>query len=89
MVEYPAKVRILAQLHRDWSKDEEFTDFVAFNNVSLPLAYMDDEGLAEPTAEGEKFIEHAFEMLLEYLGVDDAEIAFETVDDMMDARPEK
>ena len=89
MTEYPYKVRILAQVHRDFSKDKEFQDSRDFNTISLPLAYLDDEGLAEPTAEGEKFIESGFDMLLNYLGVDDAEIAFETVDDILGARPEK
>ena len=62
---------ILADLWANYRGDKELKDFMEFNDLGLPLAYMAAEGLADPTEGGEKFIHETFEMFLEALGIED------------------
>lgn len=78
------KIHILAQLHVDYRDDEEFKDFIEYNDVGLPLSYFLDEGIALPTSIAERFVSETFELFLAGLGVPDT--GFESLEDILGAQ---
>lgn len=74
------KTAILADLWMNYRGDEEFNDFIEYNDIGLPLAFMLDSGLAKASGESDKFINETFDLLLTSLGIEDE--GFETLDDL-------
>lgn len=77
------KVAILADLWMNYRDDEDFTDFVQYNDLGLPLAYAIDNEIVEMTPSSRTFIEETFSMLLDLLEVDPSEGPWETLDDVI------
>jgi hypothetical protein len=80
------KISILADLWINYRTDEEFTDFVEYNDLGLPLAYAVDAGIVTITPLAQKFIDETFELLLagldiEDLGFDSLDVLLGTLDD--------
>ena len=80
----PFKVRcqILAEVWVEYRKDEEFTDYIEYCDLGLPLAYLVLEGGVENTPIAEKYINESFDLLLIGLGVEDEN--FENLDELLD-----
>ena len=76
------RAKILAQLWMDYRDDEEFEDFIQYNDLGLPLAYAIAEGIVERTDLASKFVNEAFDILLSALDVEDT--GFETLEDLLD-----
>lgn len=76
------RCRILSELWLDYRDDEEFQDFIQYNDLGLPLAYAISEGIVEKTDIASNFINEAFDILLSALGVKDT--GFETLEDLLD-----
>jgi hypothetical protein len=76
------RARILSQLWMDYRDDEEFKDFIEYNDLGLPLAYAIAEGIVERTDLASNFINEAFDILLSALGVEDT--GFESLEDILD-----
>lgn len=76
------KARILAELWMDYRDDEEFKDFIEYNDLGLPLSYAIAEGIVERTDLASGFINEAFDILLSALGVEDT--GFDTLNDLLD-----
>jgi hypothetical protein len=72
---------ILAELWLDYRDDEEFQDFVEYNDLGLPLAYSFANGIVEQSPMGENFVTEAFNLLLAGLEVED--VGFETLQDIL------
>lgn len=83
MTPFETKCDILADLWLNLRYDEEFTDFIAYNDLGLPLAYAFSEGLVEPTDISKPFVEEAFAGLLAALNIDDA--GFDNLGDLLDS----
>lgn len=77
---FEAQCNILAQLWIEHREDEEFTDFVEYNDLGLPLAYFIAEGVALSTPLAETYIGETFEILLSALEIEDT--GFETLDEV-------
>ncbi len=77
------KIHILAQLYVDYKGSEEFSDFIEYNDVGLPLSYFLDEGIALPTVIAERFVNETFELFLAALGIEDT--AYESLEEIMGA----
>jgi hypothetical protein len=77
------KIHILAQLYVDYKGSEEFSDFIEYNDVGLPLSYFLDEGIVQPTVISERFINETFELFLAGLGIEDA--GYESLDEILGA----
>jgi hypothetical protein len=75
------KVSILADLWLNYRNDEEFADFLEYNDLGLPLAYALDNKIVEPTPIAESFIEETFELLLAGLEVTDT--GFDNLDEIL------
>lgn len=84
MTSYTDKTNILADLWMNYRDDEEFQDFVEYNDLGLPLAYAIANGIVETNAIAEKFVEETFDLLLSGLGIEDSD-GFNNLDDILDA----
>jgi hypothetical protein len=78
------KADILADLWQDYRNDEDFQDFIEYNDLGLPLAYAVSNGIVESNPMVEQFIDESFRLLL--LGLEIKEdTGFETLDDILSA----
>jgi hypothetical protein len=78
---FESRCSILADLWMNYRHDEEFQDFVEYNDMGLPLAFMASEDLATPRSRGIAIINETFELLLSTLEVEDT--GFESLEDLM------
>ena len=75
MVEFADKCGILGELWINYKDDNEFGDFVSYNDLGLPLAYMVAEGIVkEPTPLGIEFIDESFKLFIAGLEISEEEI---------------
>jgi hypothetical protein len=72
---FSKKCDILAELWIGFRDDDDFKDFIKYNDVSLPLAYFLSTGIVEnPTLKGEGFIDETWDLMEQALELDpDAE----------------
>jgi hypothetical protein len=68
---FDIKCEILGDIWIDYRKDKEFQDFISYNDLGLPMAYMVSNDLISLTDAGKKFIEEAWELLLGALEIED------------------
>jgi hypothetical protein len=62
--------------------DSDFADFVEYNDIGLPLAYVISEGIVQSTDLSKRFVEETFDLLL--AGLDKEDTGFETLEDILD-----
>jgi hypothetical protein len=90
MTTFENKCLILADLWLNYRDDEQFEDFIQYNDMGLPLAYALSEGIVKGTELSTKFIDETFDLLLNGLGVDDED--WQSLDDLLmstgDVQPE-
>jgi hypothetical protein len=80
-VAFADKTGILGTLWIEFRADEDFTDFIEYNDLGLPMAYMVAEGLIkECSPTGEALIEETFNMFCELLEITDED--FEVLEDI-------
>lgn len=78
---YFSKASILADLWLNYRNDEEFLDFIEYNDIGLPLAYAIANDIVKSTDIAERFINETFELFISGLGIEDT--GFETLDDVL------
>jgi hypothetical protein len=81
MTEISNQIIILAELYANYREDKGFQEFVKFNDLGLPLAYLSSEGLAMPSEDGLRYIAETFELFLGSLDIEDT--GFTTLDEML------
>jgi hypothetical protein len=64
----------------NYRHDQNFEQFISYNDLGLPLAYILSSGIANATEASERFVGETFTLLLSSLEVDDT--GFETLDDI-------
>jgi hypothetical protein len=75
MVSIADKAGILGELWINYRDDEDFSNFIEYNDIGLPLAYFVAEGLVnEPTTLGEQYIIETFEMFAQAMDMTEEEI---------------
>ena len=79
---FDAQAEILAELWLNHRQDEDFIDFVEYNDIGLPLAYIIHNQIVKPTEQAKKFIEETFALLLAGLEIEE-DTGFETLDDVL------
>lgn len=72
---------ILSDLWMDYRTDEEFADFIDYNDIGLPLAYAVTNNLVTVNKSGESLIEETFALLLGGLDIEDT--GFDSLDDIL------
>lgn len=71
MTPFEKRTEILGDLWMSYRDVAELSDFIQYNDLGLPLAYMVQEKMADPTAKGEHFVNETFDLLLESLKLKD------------------
>jgi hypothetical protein len=79
---YENKCGILAELWLNYRDDEEFADFIEYNDLGCPLAYAISAEIVESTDRAQEFIEETFELLLSGLDIEEDE-GYESLDDLL------
>lgn len=62
---------ILAELWIQYKDDDDFRDFIEYNDLGLPLAYAVSHGIVEMNDQLELFVNESFDLLLSGLGIED------------------
>ncbi len=62
---------ILGELYANYRDDDDFKDFIHFNDLGLPLAYLTKENLAVPSDDGVRHIMETWEIFLKGLNLED------------------
>ena len=83
MTDFSSICQILGSLYANYKEDKEFRDFIEFNDLGLPLAYLSGEGLCELSTDGERYIEETWTLFVKSLGIEDT--GFEDIDEMFQA----
>jgi hypothetical protein len=77
------KVTILSELWLNYRADEDFADYIEYNDLGLPLAYLVDNGVVKMENEMcTNLINETWDLLIAGLGIEDT--GFETLDNMLD-----
>ena len=66
-----SKCDILAELWVKYKGDSDFTDFIEYNDLGLPLAYAVSHGIVEVNNQVSMFIEETFDVLLTALDIEE------------------
>jgi hypothetical protein len=81
MTNYSSKCAILSELWISYRNDEQFQDFIEYNDLGLPLAYAIAEGVVSSTELAQRFVEETFDVFLAGLDITDA--GFENLDEIL------
>jgi hypothetical protein len=75
MVDLADKAGILGELWINFRDDEDFSNFIEYNDIGLPLAYYVAEGLVKEISPlGEQYIVESFEMFIQAIELTEEEI---------------
>ena len=72
---------ILAELWINYKEEKTFEDFISYNDLGLPLAFLVDSELVAPTELAKKYIEETWFILLKSLDIND-DIGFTCLEDL-------
>jgi len=72
---------ILSDVWMGYRGDKKFEDFVEYNDIGLPLAFLIDEELVKPEPQAKAMVNETFDLLLAAVGVEDT--GFDSLDEML------
>jgi hypothetical protein len=64
-----------------YRNDEQFQDFIEYNDLGLPIAYAIDNSIVKSTEMAQRFVEESFDLFLASLEVEDT--GFDSLDDLL------
>ena len=79
---YENKCNILSEIWLGYRQDDQFQDFVEYNDLGLPLAYAIANRIVPSSDKAKAFVEETFALLLAGLGIEE-DTGFETMEDIM------
>jgi hypothetical protein len=82
MTPFETKTTILADLWMDYRGDEEFSDFLEYNDLGLPLAYAISSGIVKSSPLAQQYIEETFELLLAAVKIEE-DTGFDSLEDIL------
>ena len=68
--DFSTKVSILSDLWINYRTDNDFEDFIEYNDLGLPLGYLVNTELATVTDQGRLYIEETYNLLCAALELD-------------------
>ena len=83
MNNFENKATILAELWMNYREDDQIKDFIEYNDLGLPLAYLITNEIVIPTNQADIYINESYDLLVAALEVEDLE--YESLDEMMDS----
>lgn len=69
--DFDSRALILGQLWINFKGDDEWTDFFAYSDLGLPLAFSFAEGIINHTPTLEQYINETWDLFIEGLGIED------------------
>ena len=69
--DFSNQINILGEFYINYREDSELKDFLEFNDIGLPLAYLSSEGLCDISDDGKKYVAESWEMFLLAMGITD------------------
>ncbi len=80
MTDFDSKCRILGHFWSNYRDEQDFQDFMEFNDLGLPLAYFVSEELCEVSDDGVRYINETFDLFIASLELEDT--GFNSLDDV-------
>lgn len=87
MTDFQTQCAILSDLWLNYRDHEELEDFVEYNDLGLPLAYLIHTELAVATEQGIPYVEETFNLLCSALDLD-MEAEYVSLNEMLDQEEE-
>lgn len=78
---------ILSSFYLNYKDDKALDEFMEFNDIGLPLAFLASEGLCDLNDSSLTYIQETFDMLLATLGLDD--IGYSSLEHLLSTAEEK
>lgn len=78
---FDTKCDILAEFWIAYKNDDQYQDFMMYNDLGLPLAYVLSVGIVKETPKARGFVEETFDVLLEGMGLKDE--GYTSLDDLI------
>jgi hypothetical protein len=70
--EFMSQCNILSELWMNYRNEVDFQEFIKYNDIGLPLAFVINEGIVDnPTEAAQSFVTEAFTIFIEALGIED------------------
>ena len=76
------RINILSELWMEYRDQEEFKDFVEYNDLGLPLSFLLDEGIVSISDKATLMINETFELFLATLGIEEDQ-GYDNLDDLL------
>ena len=80
---YTDKCSILAELWLNYRQDEQFQDFIEYNDLGLPIAYAIANDIVKSTEMAERFVSETFDLLISAVGLVDDD-GWDSLDEMLE-----
>jgi hypothetical protein len=87
MTNINTQCNILGNFYLNYKADKGLSEFMEFNDIGLPLAYLSSEGLCDLNETSNIYIQETFDMLLITLGLED--IGFESLEHLLSTAEQK
>ena len=81
-MDFSKKCEVLAELWINYKTDDNLSDFIEYNDLGLPMAYMVNTGLSNLTDEGMKYVNETYNLFCLAIGVDE-EKEFDNLNEML------
>lgn len=81
MTSFSSKCDILAELWLDYRNEEDFQDFVEYNDLGLPLAFAISQDIIATSPRAEVYINEGFDLLLAAIEIEDT--GFDSLGDIL------
>jgi hypothetical protein len=75
------KITILAELWMNYRDDDELEDFIEYNDIGLPLAYLLMNEIVLPSEQSAIYINETYDLFVSSLIVEDKE--WQSLDEML------
>ena len=62
---------VLSELWVNYKEDKEFSEFIQYNDLGLPLAFMLDSSIVEPTDSAIQYVTETWNIFLSALGIEE------------------
>lgn len=86
MTQFADKCGILGQLWQEYRDDDNFTEFIEYNDLGLPLAFFIAEGLVHETPLAEQYVNETFDLFIAAIDLTEEEIGeLDTLNLVLDA----
>lgn len=72
---------ILGELWMDYKNDKYFKDFIEYNDIGLPIAFLVENDLVEPTILAKQYVHETWDIFLAALEIKE-DLGWESLEDL-------